>query len=85
MNPRTNEERQPLEKTKRKRRRNRQLQRYRVKLRKAGFTDATIQHLLQGQTDFTTEQEHEDITAEDFEETRVSLIDQVRLIYLSHM
>ena len=87
MDPTTDGQRQPLEKPKRKRRGNRQLQRYRAKLRKAGFTDATIQQLLQGQADLTTdrEQEHEDITAEDLEETRVPLIDQVRLTYLLHM
>ena len=87
MNLTTNEQRQPLEKLKRKRRGNRQLQRYRAKLRKAGFIDATIQQLLQGQTDLSPDQEQEleDITAEDLEETRMPLIDQVRLTYLSYM
>ena len=87
MNPTTDEQRQPLERPKRKRRGNRQLQRYRAKLRKAGFTDATIQQLLQGQTDLAPDQEdeEEDITADDLDETRVSPIDQVRLAYPSYI
>ena len=88
MNPTTDEQRQPLKRPKRKCRGNRQLQRYRAELRKVGLTDATMQQLLQGQTDLPPDQEQEgeeDITAEDLEETQVLLIDQVRLASISYM